>query len=71
MRGMPALTLGCALSEVVYLGLFEFGRERLSLLGASAHKPNSTTKADSRVSRENSYSSNSSTFIEDKSSVAL
>lgn len=29
LRGMPALTLGCASSEVVYLGLLEYGREQL------------------------------------------
>lgn len=30
-RGMPAMTLGCALSEVVYLFLLEYGREILPL----------------------------------------
>lgn len=29
LRGMPALTLGCASSEVVYLALLEYGREQL------------------------------------------
>lgn len=30
-QGMPALTLGCALSEAIYLGLFEYSRERLPM----------------------------------------
>lgn len=36
LRGMPALTLGCASSEVVYLGLLEYGRERIPLKTESA-----------------------------------
>lgn len=31
MRGMPALTVGCASSEVIYLTLLEYGREHLPL----------------------------------------
>lgn len=31
LRGMPALTLGCASSEVIYLALLEYGREQLPM----------------------------------------
>lgn len=34
-RGMPALTLGCASSEVVYLALLEYGREQLPFESAA------------------------------------
>ncbi|CAD2222604.1 carrier protein [Angomonas deanei] len=49
-KGMLAMTAGCALSEVIYLSLFEFGRERLRLSSEAARDASAAYLADA-VSR--------------------